>query len=96
MQSASYGEGFLHAPPEWIKKERVDERSEVYAFGSLLYELSTGEPPFGAYTEALIGHLTREPPRLGSPLDVVVRRAMQKDPAQRFGDLRSLVAALAA
>ena len=97
MQAPSYGEGFLHMPPELAKQDQsAGERSEVYGFGSLLFQLLSGEPPFGEYMEALIGHLTKPVRPLGSPLDGVIARAMHKDPAQRFPDLRALVEALAA
>jgi hypothetical protein len=81
----------------WTGKPYVfDERSEVYAFGALLHQLLRGEPPFGEGLAALAGHYQLPPPPLGSPLDPIVRRAMAKNPDERFPSLAAFAAALLA
>jgi pSer/pThr/pTyr-binding forkhead associated (FHA) protein/tRNA A-37 threonylcarbamoyl transferase component Bud32 len=96
-----------YAAPEQLVEDRVDALTDVYTLGCLLYESLTGQPPFAGSQEgpAMLAHVNEPPPvpsRLRPDLppgfDDVVRRAMAKDPAQRFpsaGDLgeAALVAA---
>jgi serine/threonine protein kinase len=96
-----------YVAPEQIKNERVDARADVYALGCLLFESLTGEAPFAERKggQAMMAHLEAPPPsplerRPGLPpeFDEVVRRAMAKDPGERYpsaGDLgqAALVAA---
>jgi YVTN family beta-propeller protein len=93
---ASRGDGWVgtlgYTAPEQIRGERVDARADVYALGCLLYAAVTGRPPFDADSDeaVLYNHLHAEPPTTGGPFDPVVRRALAKDPAERYpsaGDL---------
>ncbi len=89
--------------PEQIEGRRVDARTDVYALGCVLFHAVTGEVPFPQPESSakLWAHL-HEPPRTPGPrsasLDPVIRRAMAKDPADRFpsaGDLgRAALAAV--
>ena len=96
-----------YVAPEQILNERVDARADTYALGCVLFEALTGEPPFARWAggPGPLAHLDAPPP---SPLDLcpdlpeefddVVRRAMAKDPSERYpsaGDLgqAALVAA---
>ena len=94
--------------PEQIEGHRVDARTDVYALGCVLFELLTGTVPFpGRESSAkLWAHLNEPPPsvdrwpdRALAELDPVVRRAMAKNPEDRFpsaGDLgRAAIAAAA-
>ena len=84
----------------------MDALTDVYALGCLLFESLTGEAPFASLTGggAMMAHVDAPPPSvlerrpdLPPELDAVVRRAMAKDPAERYpsaGDLGE--AALAA
>jgi len=82
---------------------RVDQRSDVYSLGCMLFALLTGGPPFQADGggEVIAMHL-REPPlppshRLyGIPpaLDALVLRCLAKDPAQRYASGTELAAAI--
>ena len=80
--------------PEQIRGDKVDGRTDVYALGTMLYEIVTGRLPFeGANVMAILSkHLTETPtppsvrrPDLAIPpaLDQVVLQAMAKDPAAR-------------
>jgi serine/threonine protein kinase len=84
--------------PEQIEARRVDARSDVYALGCVLFHAVTGEVPFPERETSakMWAHLNEPPPAVRSRegrrglLDPVIRRAMAKDPADRFpsaGDL---------
>jgi serine/threonine protein kinase len=91
--------------PEQIRADRVDARADVYALGCVLFYALTGEVPFSDRESSakMWAHLNEPPPSAARPgsgsggLDAVIRRAMAKDPAQRYpsaGDLgRAAVAA---
>jgi YVTN family beta-propeller protein len=79
--------------PERIRGEAVDRRADVYSLGCVLFECLTGEVPFPRSSEfaELYAHLEDEPPRvsdrrpgLPAELDAVVRRALAKDPDDRW------------
>jgi len=78
--------------PEQARTTEVDERADVYALGVVLFEMLTGERPFGGESQAsvVLKHLEVAPPslidRLGSlppAIDAMVRRMLAKDPALR-------------
>ena len=95
-----------YVAPEQIMEDRVDALTDVYALGCLLYEALTGEAPFEGWTDgpAIMAHVTAPAPSplerrpdLPRQFDEVVRRAMAKQPSERYpsaGDLGD--AALAA
>src|ERR671936_419809 len=79
--------------PEQAKGTPVDQRSDIYSLGIVLYELLTGEVPFKGDTpvEIAMRHLSTvpEPPSAKRPevphdLDLVVMRALAKDPGDRY------------
>jgi YVTN family beta-propeller protein len=95
-----------YVAPEQIRGERVDARADVYALGCVLFELLTGNPPFAARDDKvakMFAHLQEDPPRvrltrpeLPGELDLVVGRALAKDPAERYpsaGDFARAVTA---
>ncbi len=95
-----------YVAPEQIRGERVDARADVYALGCVLFELLTGNPPFAARDDKvakMYAHLQEEPPRpsllrpeLPRELDLVVGRALDKDPEKRYpsaGDFARAVTA---
>jgi hypothetical protein len=80
--------------PEQVRGEPVDHRSDIFSFGAILYEMLSGHRAFKRDTaaETLTAILKEDPPDLTadtslnvSPaLDRVVRRCLEKRPAQRF------------
>jgi YVTN family beta-propeller protein len=81
-----------YVAPEQIRGEEVDGRADVYALGCLLYECLVGEPPFRRSTDAaaLFAHLEEEPPALPG-LDDVIRKALEKEPEDRYGTCAELI-----
>ncbi len=85
--------------PEQLQGGEVDARADVYALGCVFFQTLTGQVPFPRDTEPakMWAHMSEEVPSLHAvaphlpvPLDPVLRRAMAKDPAERFlsaGDL---------
>ncbi len=96
-----------YVAPEQLLGQHVDARADIYALGCVLFEALTGVEPFQtAVAEAgLLARLEAPPPApssvrpdLPAAFDEVVRRAMAKEPAERYpsgGDLgeAALVAA---
>ena len=94
-------ESTAYLSPEKLRDEPLTPESNVYSLACILVECLTGSPP---YTSELPGavayaHVAEPPPRLSerSPdlpvaLDDVVAGAMAKDPAERLGSARRLVA----
>ena len=79
--------------PEQARGTNVDQRSDLYSLGVVLYELLTGAAPFGGDTpvEIAMKHLSQTPeppsakrPNLPHDLDLLVMRALAKDPEERY------------
>ncbi len=89
-----------YMPPEQLEAAtNVDERSDIWSLGAILYELLSGHPPFEAETmTALYACILRDPPAplaIASPaLEAVVLRCLEKDPDRRFRNTAELARAL--
>jgi serine/threonine-protein kinase len=91
------GQGAIIGTPQYMSPEqsmgqRVDERSDLYSLGIMLFEMATGRVPFEApsITAMLVAHATQAPPELTSVLPDVhpglarlVSELLQKDPDAR-------------
>ena len=92
--------------PEQITGRPLDGRSDMFSLGVVIYELLAGHRLFEGLNAAQVleALLQKEPPPLGVRLDDprlpaverIVRRMLEKDPLNRFDDLRAVGLALAA
>jgi serine/threonine-protein kinase len=88
--------------PEQARGKPADKRSDVWAFGAVIYEMLTGTRPFAGdgVSEVLASVLAREPdwtrlPSTLSPaLATYIRRCLQKNPKQRIADMQDVRLAL--
>jgi serine/threonine-protein kinase len=95
----------LYMSPEQMRSARLtDARSDIWSLGVILYELTTGKPPFDAemYPD-LVYKVNIEPPPppsslrrdLPAKLEAAILRCLEKDAAKRFPDVGKLAAAIA-
>src|SRR5207244_3075273 len=100
--TGQFGTKAYMAPEQLLRERRAphDPRSEVFAFGLVLYQMLTGKYAFdAAQGDELLGAiLTHEPKPLLSHvprwLAVIVERCLQKNPAKRFKSMQHVLSAL--
>ena len=89
--------------PEQVRGAAVDSRTDIFAFGAVLYEMISGRRAFRRDTaaETMTAILKEDPPELNemshpvSPgLERIVRRCLEKQPEQRFQSAKDLAFAL--
>jgi serine/threonine-protein kinase len=105
------GSGVGLGTPEYMSPEQtsaassVDNRTDVYALGCVIYEMLAGEPPFtGATVQVVTARHAKAPPpfvrtirpSLPPSVDTAIHRALAKKPADRFATAGEFVAALTA
>ncbi len=96
-----------YMPPDVLRGEIYDERSEIYELGCTMFEALTGDTPFiGEESVELVRrHADEPPPTLSSrnadgefsdELEEIVKRCLQKEKSERYQSMEELGAALAA
>jgi len=94
---------FPYMSPEQVKGERSDTFSDLFSLGIVLFEMACGFRPFkgGNRAELMASILRDVPPTIAvlrpdfsAHIGVVVRRCLQKDPADRFASAAELARAL--
>jgi serine/threonine protein kinase len=99
-----------YVSPEQAAGEQLDQRSDIYSLGVILYEMLTGEPPFGPRgegkekwtpTEILRAHREQSPApptqansSITPAVEAVVMRALEKKPERRFTTAEDFLRAL--
>ena len=91
--------------PEQVRGHAVDSRSDIFALGAVVYEMLSGRRAFTGDTAAdtMTAILTKDPDDLSRPgilvpacLERIVRRCLEKDPAERFQSAKDVAFALEA
>jgi serine/threonine protein kinase/tetratricopeptide (TPR) repeat protein len=85
--------------PEQVRGESLDARSDLFAFGSIFYEMLAGKPPFqhDGQAETVAAILKDDPPslpQLPAPIQRVLTHCLEKSPEKRFQSARDLLFAL--
>ena len=107
-QSKLTGEGMLvgtfqYMAPEQLEGKEADPRTDIFAFGEVMYEMVTGKPAFngGSRASLIASILTSEPvpisqvqPLTPPPLERVVRKCLAKDPDERWQSAADLASEL--
>ncbi|HMS39187.1 MAG TPA: protein kinase [Pyrinomonadaceae bacterium] len=86
--------------PEQAKSEKIDERTDIFSFGILIYEMLSGKTPFGCETvsETWTKLLHLEPEPLASEIPVelqkIITKTLQKNKDERYQKMNNLLADL--
>ena len=103
-QQQAMGTPQYMAPEQWVSATDVGPAADQWALGAILFELLTGRPPFDADDIGQICDRTLKAstpsvhdrrPDVPAGVDVVIRKCLEKHPAQRYENVGALAVALA-
>jgi serine/threonine protein kinase len=104
--------GTVYGSPQYVSPEQaegtpLDQRSDIYSLGIILYEMITGAPSFGSFdpplsrTEVLRAHVERTPrppseinSQVTPEIEAVILRALEKEPDKRFSQATEFLRAV--
>ena len=104
--------GSAYGSPRYVSPEQaeglpVDQRSDIYSLGIILYEMLTGAPPFGnerepmTRTEILLAHVEQPPslpteinPEINLEVESIILCALEKEPAARYATAADFLRAI--
>jgi serine/threonine protein kinase len=89
-----------YSSPEQVRREKVDERSDIFSLGVVLYQMATGQLPF--QSETILGyrwqilHADPRPPnqinqKVPLSLERAILKALSKDPKERYQHLSEII-----
>ena len=92
----------LYMSPEQCMGNKVDARSDIYAFGCVMYEALTGSPPFAGDNpiRTILKHINEQPKpisklpqdyKVPADLESVIMHCLEKDPADRYQNADELL-----
>lgn len=99
------GSPFYMSPEQLRSAHHVDSRSDIWSLGIVLHELLAGAPPFqGESLSSVCAAVVGDPPipvrhfnpEVPLPLEQIILRCLEKEPARRFPDVQELMTALQA
>jgi len=84
--------------PEQLLKRKLDARTDIWAAGCVLFEMTTGRRPFLGSDAALTDAILHQPPasvvklnpKVSTALDAVIQKCLEKDPQRRYYSAREI------
>ncbi len=99
MEGSITGSPLFMSPEQATGSDRVDERSDIYSLGAVMYFMATGQPPFNYKTpiKVMIAHASEAPrspreidPNIPIELEEIILRCLEKQPEDRVQSAMAL------